>query len=265
MNDYFSSKHGYRSNAEITVREDAPSGFRYAIISLAEECPGVGAKFTVNIVRRGLGKPPTSDWSPDALMRDAQALIEGCDWWRAYDIAEMIYSSLNDKYSLLDVQNQFENGINEFCNMHGIGWKMIDGRFQVRGDTAEDTLKNGIIADLNQAGKRTTANELDQAVIDLSKRPTPDITGAVQHVGAAIECLARECCGNQSLTLGDIIKRHPNLFPGAYKKLAEAIWGITSNKGRHLAEGGEPSFNEAMLLVGVTTSLCGYLLHEIGK
>ena len=115
---------------------------------------------------------------------------------------------------------------------------------------------------LDKAGKHTTANELKQALDDLSRRPHPDITGSIQHIGAAVECLARELCGNQKLTLGDILNKHPELLPGAYRKLGEGIWGITSNKGRHIHEGGEPTFNEAMLLVGVVTPLLQFLLAE---
>ncbi|WP_417794682.1 AbiJ-NTD4 domain-containing protein [Terasakiella pusilla] len=260
MNDSFSTRHGFRTDAVITVREDAPDGFRYAVLSLAEDAQGI--KFAVNIIRRGLGEAPSNDWSPDYQRQDAQSLIEHCDWWRVYDIAEMIYSTLDSKYGALRMHMQFENGINDFCHMHGIGWQMVDGRFQVRGEPTEDTLKSKIISELHEAGKRTTANELEQAINDLSRRPSPDITGAVQHVGAAIECLARDRFDDPKLTLGKIINTHPEFFQGEYKKLAHSIWAITSNKGRHIEEGGEPTFHEAMLLVGVTSSFCSYLLHK---
>ena len=262
MTDPFSTRHNYRTDPPISVREDAPPGFRYSIIGLAEECDLGGAKFAVNMVRRGLGEPPSNDWSPDNQRQDAQALIEQCDWWRVYDIAEMIYSALKAKNPVLTPHEQFENGINDYCAMHGIGWKMSQGRFQVRGELAEDTFNQHVVEELVQSGKHTTANELKEAFKDLSKRPKPDVTGAVQHVGAAIERLSRELCGDPSLTLGDLMKRYPDLFPGAFRKLAEAIWGITSNKGRHLSEGDAPTINEAMLLVGVVSSLCSYILHE---
>ena len=55
---------------------------------------------------------------------------------------------------------------------------------------------------------------------DLSRRPNPDITGAIQHAMAALECIARTVCGDGSSTLGALLKRNPDLIP---KPLNEAV------------------------------------------
>ncbi|PCF92711.1 hypothetical protein, partial [Sphingopyxis terrae] len=101
-----------------------------------------------------------------------------------------------------------------------------------------------------------------KAQSDLSRLPAPDITGAVQHAGAAIECLARELSGQHSKTLGQIIADNPTLFPGALKKLAEGVWAFSSQMGRHLAEGNTPTIREALLLIGVVASFTAYLLDS---
>lgn len=82
----------------------------------------------------------------------------------------------------------------------------------------------------------------------------------MQHAGPAIECLAREISGDTKLSLGDIIKKREDLFPGAYRKMADAMWGIVSNQGRHMKEEGEPSLKDALFVVGSITNLAAFLL-----
>lgn len=60
--------------------------------------------------------------------------------------------------------------------------------------------------------------------------------------------------------LGDIIKKHDDLFPGAYRKMADAMWGIVSNQGRHIKEEGGPMLEEALFVVESITNLAAYLL-----
>ena len=62
-----------------------------------------------------------------------------------------------------------------------------------------------------------------------------------------------------SATLGDDLKRHPELF-GSLKKASEGIWGYASNEGaRHGKEGVEPAREEAELVVSVAASVVTYL------
>ena len=44
------------------------------------------------------------------------------------------------------------------------------------------------------------SNEIHEALKDISRRPTPDRTGAIQHSIAAMECTAREVAGEPNLT-----------------------------------------------------------------
>ena len=144
----------------------------------------------------------------------------------------------------------------------GIGWQFQDGKIIARGpEIFEDTVKHASEA-LSNAGHRTAYNELQQAYLDVSKRPEPDLTGAVQHALAALECTAREVSGLKKATLGEIVKKSPELFPQPLDDIAKKIWGYASEKGRHLREGEEPDFSEVMLLIGLAASMAGFLNKE---
>src|ERR1035437_6273909 len=114
---------------------------------------------------------------------------------------------------------------------------------------------------LEQAEKATAASELREANADLSRLP-PDLTGAIQHSIAALECVAREHCSDNA-TLGTLLQRYDDLFPKPLDKGIEKIWGFASEMGRHLQEGRTPSAEEAELLVGLATACCAYLARKV--
>ena len=113
---------------------------------------------------------------------------------------------------------------------------------------------------LEEAGSQTAASELREATVDLSRQP-PDLTGAVQHSLAALECVAREHCSDHA-TFGKLLQRYDGLFPKPLDKGIEMIWGFASEMGRHLQEGRTPNGEEAELLVGLATACCTYLARK---
>ena len=116
-------------------------------------------------------------------------------------------------------------------------------------------------AALQSAGKDTAASELREGTADLQKEP-PDLTGAIQHSIAALECVAREHCGDHA-TFGKLLERYPDLFPRPLDIGIEKIWGFASEMGRHLQEGRTPKEEETELLVGLALACCTYLARKI--
>ena len=118
---------------------------------------------------------------------------------------------------------------------------------------------------LENAGHRTAAKEIHEALADLSRRPKPDATGAVQHAMAALECAAGDVTGDARATLGEIIKKNPGLFQPPLDQAMEKVWGYTSQWGRHLREGREPSPEEAELVVGLASVMATHLTRKFGN
>jgi hypothetical protein len=114
---------------------------------------------------------------------------------------------------------------------------------------------------LERADKGTAASELRQANADLSRQP-PDLTGAVQHSLAALECVARDHCADQA-TFGKLLERYPGLFPKPLDQGIQKVWGFASEMGRHLREKRTPDVEEAELLVGLAAACRTYLARKI--
>ena len=191
----FSRRHGYRApDREITVREDAPGNLRCAVVQIAEEL-GITPQFLRSVICRVLQRRPLTEanWSAGNVRDEVFGYIENCDWLKVYDIVEAIHRAiLSDLTQDPNVATEFERRINLFFGEEGIGWQLADGEIQVRGDEAFEVTLRTAGAALADAGLATASNEIHQAIRDLSGRPAPDITGAIQHAAAALECVARQ-------------------------------------------------------------------------
>ena len=262
MKERFSRRHGFEEpDAEITVRNDAPSDLRAVIIDLANEC-GLEPTPMRRIVCRVLGTAPDSyNWSDyPNVDNEVRELLSDCNWYLVYDTIEEIYKTLSGRN--FRSFGDFEQEINYYFRKRGIGWQLVEGRVEVRGSEAFEESVQGALDVLEDTGRRTSAGELHEAISDLSRRPEPDVTGAIQHSMAALECLLRDATGDSKLTLGEIMKRNPDLLPKPLNQGVEKVWGYTSQAGRHLSEGILPTFEEAELVVGLSGTVCRYLSRK---
>lgn len=256
MKERFSKRLGLQKiTAEITIRYDAPEEFRHYLF-IAMQNYGLGLKKIREIVCISTKQAPdTNQWGENDYMKfEIEEKIVSCFWPYVYDLIEMFYDKLNDSN-----KNDFSDSINEYFLMHGIGWKLCEGFIEYRGDDvfendlnlAQDVLKKRHLDD--------SKREIVEAIKDMSRMPDPDITGAIQHSIAALECVCRKISGDEKDTLGDVIKKHPELVPSPLNEAISKIWGFSSEQGRHLKEGRYPQIEEAELLVHLSASICIYL------
>lgn len=255
--DTFSKRQGLFSikEKEITVREDAPEGFR-SFIKMAyydlDKKPSDLRAITSRVLRIA---PDSNNWSEfPNIDGEVGQHLDNCEWYLVYDIIEMIIQKLNDLE-----KTTFSKEINEYFIANGIGWKIVNGLIETRGDEVFETAVKTVVSVLETAKLETAKTEIKEALIDLSRRPTPDITGAIQHSLACLECVAREVTGNKKATLGELIKKHQNIVPKPLDIAIDKIWGFTSEQGRHLREGQAPEYLEAELVVELSAAISTYL------
>jgi hypothetical protein len=177
-----------------------------------------------------------------------------------YDIVEALYNR-----NLRDTQFDFAREINDYFLDNGIGWKLDNGKIIFRGDRLFENRVQNAKSNITQSGFDTAKNEISEAISDLSRKPNPDKTGAIQHSLACLECIAREIVGNRNQTLGQLISQNRQIIPSPLDTVIEKIWGFASNQGRHIREGGEPDYNETELLVGLAVSISSYLASKRDK
>ena len=257
--DMFSKREGYSGKeAEITIREDAPRALRDYIIQTLYALGLKPSEIRPTICRVLRVSPDDSNWSeyPNIDM-EVRELIAHCEWFKVYDIIEA-FSRVFERRQGVDYNTE----INDYFLANGIGWKLNDGKIIFRGDDKfEKVLKEAEIS-VSTKGFDTAKHEITEAINDLSRKPTPDTTGAIQHSLACLECITREIVGDRKQTLGELIKQNRGVVPPPLDVVIEKIWGFSSEQGRHLREGGAPDMDEVILLVGLSLSLSAYLAKK---
>jgi hypothetical protein len=265
--DRFSTRHGLaRPDAAITIRKEAPEEFRRVLVDLAYEA-GLDPSRLRSIVCKLLRVPADpNNWSQfPNIDGEARGHIERCEWFEVYDLVERIHDSLLNKYAgyaSLEVEqgaSAFERELNAYFRRQGIGWQLRDGQVDIRGQESFEVALSTARSALVGAGRETAAREIHEALQDLSRRPEPDLSGAVHHALAALECVARNCAGDSKATLGEILKRKALAIPRPLDQAVEKLWGYGSEQGRHLREGTELSTKDVELVVHVAAAVSSYL------
>jgi hypothetical protein len=262
--EQFSRRHGFSADpAEIRIRNDAPPNVRGALLMILEGELQVGP-ITIRdwlcTVLREL--PDQNNWSEyPNIWQECQNLMYGAPWYRVYDFVEMVYGRLNLRDHAR--AEQWANAVNEYFVESGVGWRLVDGQLEIRGQEVFETAVDRARQALDESALTTAKQEIHEALRDLSRRPVPDLTGAVQHAMAALECTAREATGDARATLGEILRRHPETVPRPLDESLSRMWGYASEMARHIREGRTPGGSEAELVVTVAAAVCSYLSQAV--
>lgn len=257
MTERFSDREGYRPPAApITIREDAPPELRGAILVLAEEAGMTPDPMRDLICQVLLVRPDPNNWSEyPNIQNEVGWLVMDAPWYKVYDIVEAVYARIH-KFGAT-VTDNFARRLNEFLVEKGIGWELRDGHIVHRGSAAFARSTDEVPRILDASGFQSAANEMREALGDISRRPAPDVTGAIQHAMAALEATAREVTGQPKPTLGKLV---PMLsLPAPLDQVVHKLWGYASDRGRHVRERQTVDANEAELVVAVSGALCAFL------
>ena len=261
----FSDRRGYRADdIEITVREDAPRELREAIPLIAKKVGMSPTKMREIVCEVLLAKPDPDNWSDyPNVWGEVTDHIETCLWFKVYDIAEALYAGFADQYESTKPK-QFADRLNQVFREMGVGWEMRDGEIVYKGSEPFPGTTREAVKVLKKSGLSNAASEMREALKDISRRPEPDRTGAIQHAMAALEATARKVAGKPNPTLGQLV---PQLdLPKPLGTAVDKLWGYASGHARHGKEGRTVDTVEAELVVSVACAVCTFLtkrdLHQ---
>lgn len=179
--------------------------------------------------------PPDPDnWSEDPNIRDeVVGLVADCPWYKVHDLAEAFHGALAQRFND-SAADRLDDRLNQFFVENGIGWQMDGGQIVFRGSEAFFGATQEAVEILERTGRSAAAREIHEALRDISRRPEPDVTGAIQHACAAMEATARDVMADSS-TFGALAKRLD--LPKPLDSAAEKLWSYASNNARHGLEG----------------------------
>jgi hypothetical protein len=263
----FSKRYGLGDHSgDKLVRDDTPQSVRCGLLQITGDDLRITPTRLRSIVCGVLRCwPDPSNWSEyPNIQNEVAGLVQGCEWYRVYDIIEAIYSHLNTPRMNKVAKNAatFEDRINALFHEEAIGWKLVDGMIQTRGDEAFEHVVSAAEEGVLESEMKVAAGELHEAILDLSRRPKPDLSGAVHHAMAALESAVRSISGEPKPTLGDLLKKQSGMFPKPVDSAVHKLWGYASEQARHGRESRELAQEEARLVVGICAVLCSYLTQK---
>lgn len=263
MNDFvpFSERHGLTPpDAPITIRAEAPDWLRGLFLRIAYGV-GVGARAMCEMIYSDLLDPPARLNYGDAG-EELRELVRDAKWFQVFGLIEQVATHIR-KYHGSARSEAFTSNLNTAFRRKGVGWQLLNDRLEVRGEEPFEVPVRSALNLLQETGRPHARQELHEALRDLSRRPEPDLTGALHHAMAALECVARDLTGEPNLTLGEWLKKHPTAFPHPLGSALDKLWGYASQYGRHVQEGKPANYDEAELVVGLAGALSVYLLRRV--
>ena len=225
----FSRRHGLARQYEgPLVYDDAPEAVRVGFLTILREEFGLSLNEILEFVCQLLRIRPQGNWSHDWIQSELDGLVFRAEWYKFFDIVEAF-----SEHRSIPAGDRYDNAINQLFEEEGIGWQLQGGEFEIRGDEPLEKVVEDAFSQLEASGLEVASQELSEAWHDLSRRPEPDLSGAVHHAMAALEAVAREWSGDRKLTLGEIIKKHSDMFPKPLDDAAAKLWGFASEQARH--------------------------------
>jgi hypothetical protein len=256
----FSRRHGLtrRHNGPL-LYHSAPERLRVGTLSLLHnemnKSPRWIRETICNVCRV---RPDPNNWSHPNIWQEAEGLVYRAEWFEFYDFVESCAEAERSGHGL----DGFETSINRLFEEEHVGWRLTNGVLEVHGEDSLEDVLGTPEEELDQSGFAVAAKEFREARTDLSRRPEPDLSGAVQHAMAALESVARVFSGDSKLTLGQIIKAYPDLLPSPVNDAAAKLWGFASEQGRHGRESRRLEWAETLLIVGIAGTLCSYMIAK---
>ena len=204
--------------------------------------------------------PDRGNWSEVPNIRDeVMGLIDDAEWYQVYDLIEGLVSYIEGALGY-DAAESFGQAINELFVDMGAGWQLKASEgIVLRGDAEFEDAVDSARSSLSAVNFGVAEQQLREALHDISRRPEPDLTGAIHHALGALESTARYIDGSEK-SFGDLMMQI-----GVPKPLDTALakmWGYSSNFGRHVSPTKVPSLNEATLVVHLSSAMCRYLVAD---
>lgn len=258
MRGRFSVRYGFHSpQGDELIREDAPERLRVGLLQIVHTELDMKPSWIRRVVCGVLRVRENPDnWTEyPNVWNEVQGEVYGREWYKVYDIIEGLYNALT-------CNDEFEEKINQLLIEENIGWQLVAGELHIRGDDAFEQVLDDATEALGDPDHTTAASELNEAIRDLSRRPKPDLSGAVHHAMAALECVARQASGDEKSTLGKIIKENPGLIPPPVDEAVSKLWGFASEQARHGKVSRELDWEEVQLVVGISAVLSSYLVQK---
>lgn len=196
----FSERHGYSEVRTIAQVEeiDAPlrnglwntmyqTVFKYYNVDLDVRQELLRRQIWADHLELRIDEYPTRDGASNHVKN----LVVRGEWYVVYDLVEYISLNAPD-----EIAETFREAITEDLERYNAGYRLLGGELVPISSTVE---LEEITAAIEAAGSTGAAAHLKKAVTFLSDREAPDYANSIKESISAVESVAREMTGAQTL------------------------------------------------------------------
>ena len=281
MTQHFSRRHGHADPEPLElIREDAPKSLREAIYSMSRDYVGSHVALLNRIYllsgQHWRDKQSVSDGVAAGLVR---GFLNMCVWFHVYDTIEIIQDLITteimqDPDALELMQElinegrpmnpavEFAEEVNEYLVVKRIGYQLVDGKIEHRGDEAFEYAFADAVSLAGEAGLLRAQSESREAREALSRRPNSDPTGAISRSTNALESVARSVTSESEENWGKIVRKHPDLLPELMMEAVRSIREYAQENARHIREDRIPRVEDAEMAVHASAAVATYLIRK---
>jgi hypothetical protein len=180
-----------------------------------------------------------------------QHFFEG-KWYEAYNFIEFL---LQDSSTFLD--ESAIHWLNEVLETENAAYRIVGHEVLEITDTNEIKAIEDALAHPDAPVRL----HIQSALTMLSDRENPDYRNSIKESISAVEAACRIVTGLKAATLGDALKKVPNLYPALQKSFL-ALYGFTSDAAgiRHsLLEESELTYADAKFMLASCAAFVSYL------
>ena len=196
-------------------------------------------------------------------------IIMSCDWWRFYDICEIIYRHISS-WSYSYKAKPFEEAINKLLIDEELNFEIREGKIEKRGSGFVDTnIKEARIL-LKEPEFKGADQHFEKAVKALNTRPKPDVENCIKDAVAAIESVGRIITNDENALLSDIIKGavKKGAIPQPLDQTFQKVYAYRGNEPgvvHGAVDASKVTEAEAELILAMSAAMIIYLVKKRSK
>lgn len=266
--DLFSKRYSLRPTPEGLVSEDVPKSARVGLYYIFEKTTYSDlSEFYSNICVALRIPRETRDSNLARFYQNmeipVEILIMTCDWWRFYDICELMYGEL----AYEPYRRELSKQINKLFVDEQLGFEMRGGKIEKVGSAFVDAQIKEARYLLKEPEFKGTDKQFEKAINHLNLRPNPDIENCVKDAVGAIESVGKIITNDKKALLSDIIKElaQKEVIPKPLDQVFQKIYAYRGNEpgvGHGLVGLSKVTIDEAEFILAVSAAAIIYLVKK---
>jgi hypothetical protein len=188
-----------------------------------------------------------------------------CDWWRFYDLCELIFQYLYSEYKPWG--EKFSELLNSLFVDEQLGFEMKDGKVEKVGSGFIDAQVKKARYLLKEPEFKGADEHFEKAIKALNVRPNPDVENCVKDAVSAIESVGRIIVNDEKALLSDIIKDmvKKGAIPTPLDQAIQKVYAYRGNQPgvAHGAVGASKmTVDEAEFVLAMSAAMIIYLVKK---